>query len=56
MNPFYVLKIKSNESNRTNMFYWMTPGENYRLRAMYPDLDKFQYTHVDQNLNCFFCA
>jgi len=24
-----VLKIKSNEWNRTSMFYWMTAVENY---------------------------
>jgi len=28
-----VLKIKSNECNRTNIFYWMTAVENYRLLA-----------------------
>ena len=51
MNPFYVLKIKSNESNRTNIFYWMTPDENYRLHNINRNLDKIKYTYSSVDFN-----
>ena len=51
MNPFYVLKTKSNGSSRTNMLHWMTSGEDHGVLAGRWTSSSFRMTHGSRKVN-----